>query len=332
MLQYLGLDPDSKGDDSSDNASGHPFSKAFPPENGWTVPPAALPRDLVPMPIMCQTFRWDGVWDDSVPTVPRLRLHNDCAYWCFTTNCTQKLVAEGRRYLKIDGLWGVLPLEVLGFSITEPGSAFFSLVHIPVILYLLHSTYDPEVLARVKPGHPFLHPYRWVLVQATVTWSLSTYYHSYHTTWSEHLDYYGANALLLTYLVIGVWRWGGVTAARSRLCIAGAVLLYFAGHVSYMELVYFNYDYNMKLCTLVTGAKFAMWLRVVYRSPHPHRARLVQLFVSLSLMGLLELFDFPPVFSYFDAHALWHACTPVWTWYWTKFLIDDLAHFPQRTD
>ena len=108
------------------------------------------------------------------------------------------------------------------------------------------------------------------------------------------------------------------------------VLLYFAGHVSYMELVYFNYDYNMKLCTLVTGAKFAMWLRVVYRSPrtflmrpspfasrrhprspHPHRARAVQLFVSLSLMGLLELFDFPPVFSYFDAHALWHACTPV---------------------
>lgn len=82
-----------------------------------------------------------------------------------------------------------------------------------------------------------------------------------------------------------------MTAARSRLCIAGAVrplsfsffflsffllrrvgtdsqvLLYFAGHVSYMELVYFNYDYNMKLCTLVTGAKFAMWLRVVYRSP-----------------------------------------------------------------
>ena len=123
------------------------------------------------------------------------------AYWCFTTNCTQRLVAEGRRYLKIDGLWGVLPLEVLGFSITEPGSAFFSLVHIPVILYLLRGTYDPEVLARVKPGHPFLHPYRWVLVQATVTWALSTYYHSYHTTWSEHLDYYGANALLLTYLV-----------------------------------------------------------------------------------------------------------------------------------
>ena len=81
MLLYLGLDPDSKGDDSGDNASGqHPFSKAFPPENGWTVPPAALPRDLVPMPLMCQTFRWDGVWDDSAPTVPRPRLHNDCEW------------------------------------------------------------------------------------------------------------------------------------------------------------------------------------------------------------------------------------------------------------
>jgi len=216
-------------------------------------------------------------------------------------------------------------------TITEPGSTFFSFIHIPVIAYLLMQTYTAQHTAKIKPAHPFLGPYRWVLVQAILTWSLSTLYHGYHTVFTEHLDYYGAVALLMTYLTVGIWRWGGVVKTRSRFCIGGSVLLYFIGHVCYMENVDFNYDYNMRLCTIVTISKFSLWLRVVYRSPNPQRKRLWVLLSSLGCMSLLELFDFPPVLYYFDAHAIWHACTPVWTVYWTRFLMDDLEQYPIKT-
>jgi hypothetical protein len=47
-------------------------------------------------------------------------------------------------------------------------------------------------------------------------------------------------------------------------------------------------------------------------------------------MSVVEVFDFPPLFGYLDAHALWHLCGIPITFMWNKFLIADAQHHLRR--
>ncbi len=48
--------------------------------------------------------------------------------------------------------------------------------------------------------------------------------------------------------------------------------------------------------------------------------------VCLALAGLLEVFDFPPLWGILDAHALWHGLTIPIPFLLYRFLLDDSAH------
>lgn len=56
---------------------------------------------------------------------------------------------------------------------------------------------------------------------------------------------------------------------------------------------------------------------------HPSRLKLwVVVFIG-GLAMLLEIYDFPPIYGYLDAHALWHAMTIPLTYIWWSFIRDD---------
>ena len=54
------------------------------------------------------------------------------------------------------------------------------------------------------------------------------------------------------------------------------------------------------------------------------------LLACVHLSSLLELLDFAPLGGWLDAHALWHACTPLLTVGWYRFVMVDLKQLPSR--
>ena len=49
--------------------------------------------------------------------------------------------------------------------------------------------------------------------------------------------------------------------------------------------------------------------------------------VLLLSFGLLEIFDFPPIFYIFDAHSIWHGLTPIITYILYNFLIKEAQYY-----
>lgn len=57
--------------------------------------------------------------------------------------------------------------------------------------------------------------------------------------------------------------------------------------------------------------------------------RLLGLLAAAHGASLLEVLDFPPLVGLVDAHALWHAATPLVALGWYNFLADDCeAYWP----
>ena len=66
----------------------------------------------------------------------------------------------------------------------------------------------------------------------------------------------------------------------------------------------------MKASVAVVVAQVAIWILHSRRTPRPYTWKCYVVVLGTAAAGLLELFDFPPVFNrIFDAHSLWHAST-----------------------
>lgn len=59
--------------------------------------------------------------------------------------------------------------------------------------------------------------------------------------------------------------------------------------------------------------------------------KIVFTMVGLVTDGLLEVFDFPPIYGLFDAHSIWHGITPMLSYMFYSFLIDDALADVHRT-
>ena len=81
----------------------------------------------------------------------------------------------------------------------------------------------------------------------------------------------------------------------------------------------------MNITWVVIGA--IIWLSfsghaVIFKKQN-HAKLCMLVWALLSMASMLELFDFPPLFWIFDAHALWHLATVPMTFVWYQFLIRD---------
>ncbi len=124
-----------------------------------------------------------------------------------------------------------------------------------------------------------------------------------------------------------------------RRSLAFVCTIAFLAHVSYLTLLpRFDYSYNMAANLVVGMAHNVLWLlfslpawfSVIHRFPararqyRPAYAWKAALFVALTTGATaLELFDFPPLGGYVDAHALWHLATAPIVAFWYDFLVQD---------
>ena len=79
----------------------------------------------------------------------------------------------------------------------------------------------------------------------------------------------------------------------------------------------------MKVCVAMGVGQLLLWLLWANLSRHPARAKLSVAVVGTAMAMLLEVFDFPPLYTLVDAHALWHAVTIPLIYLWWLFVCDD---------
>jgi len=156
-------------------------------------------------------------------------------------------------------------------------------------------------------------------------WVWSIIFHTRDFQITEIMDYLSAFSMN-AFSFFAVF----VRLSQKWLCLqvmtTGVLILSFcAYHVHYLTFVHFDYGYNMKANIAMGVLNAACWLywSGLNRKTHQHVWKCA-LFVVLAVLSLgLEVLDFPPLYWFIDAHALWHLVTAPITLIWYSFVIDD---------
>ena len=199
-----------------------------------------------------------------------------------------------------------------------------------------------------------LYPY-----VALSAWVSSAIYHSKRTVETELLDLSTALLLLAYGLAITVRRlagphvkglhvfvatggWAGVVMWRVHAMLTpgrvtfqrhmiSAISLVVASVVLWVLWLFTSRDQLSPLGP--EGAnRFLVWHLFNYGGSSANKLRMLIFQLSLVAAAMLELFDFPPFFGIFDAHALWHACTIPLGFVWYDFIAEDRRYIIASTE
>lgn len=172
----------------------------------------------------------------------------------------------------------------------------------------------------------FLHrsicAYFWISV---VTWICSSVFHVHEVTWTRSLDYGMAMANLLVMLNVALVQAFHVVNQSVQTAILMTLALLWVAHSSYMNLISFDFGWNMKLGVIVGAVAFVLmitWslahlIRPVCKRIWPSRVNSRSHYWILLLAMILSILvtvahaaDFAPVtILEIDAHAFWHLST-----------------------
>uniref|UniRef100_A0A7I4A743 Post-GPI attachment to proteins factor 3 n=1 Tax=Physcomitrium patens TaxID=3218 RepID=A0A7I4A743_PHYPA len=132
-------------------------------------------------------------------------------------------------------------------------------------------------------------------------------------TFTEMLDYSSAVALIGYSLMLAIIRTLNLRAEAPRVMVAAPIIAFITTHILYLNL--YKFDYGV--------AQLLIWSTWGFISRHPARFKLWGVVFGAAFAMLLEIFDFPPLWGIFDAHAMWHAATLPITYLWWSFIKDD---------
>jgi post-GPI attachment to proteins factor 3 len=257
------------------------------------------------------------VWDDL----------DECKYQCMR-QISDEREAIGLSVHKYYGHW---PYHRL-YGLQEPAAAIFSLGNIiPHFYHLLFS--------RQRFTHPHYYMSQWIILNgclASLAWLCSTIFHMRKIDLTINLDYMSA----LIFLFHGFW-----LALRRTLhsllfkkypflsyLLFPLLSIVCLTRLSQMASGGISFDHHMELCIFLAVSQCALWcLWCFFSSRSSASSRYFCLFLQLwfALAALLELYDFPPLATHFDAHSLWHAATIplgfLWYLFWERDLKETMA-------
>ena len=246
---------------------------------------------------------------------------SECDYTC------QHIVTNTRRardppmiepIVQYHGKW---PFHRLA-GIQEPFSVLFSLFN-----YLAHRQGMQRVRESI-PARYTLRPYYLGFGYfGLASWIFSMIFHTRDFNITEKLDYFAAGASVLygMYLApIRIFRLDQKTTNKQsilRIWTSVCLLLY-AAHVTYLTAWSWDYTYNMAANVAVGLVQNVLWTYFSisrYRKLHKSWTAWPGLIVAWIIMAMsLELFDFPPLGGWIDAHSLWHLGTVIPTAWWYR--------------
>ena len=214
------------------------------------------------------------------------------------------------------------------FGVQELASTVFSLLNaLPHIIAL--TVWRHKLMPRNYYYTPFI---QWLACVAIGTWAFSTLFHARDTPLTERLDYHGTTTLIVTQLFVGLVRFFRIRDEASATVLGALLYLSLAAHILHMNLVLFDYGWNMfvSVCAVLGYATgWVVWAIQHWKRPYAWKAPFLAF--CLIAAGTLEIFDFAPIYGLFDAHSIWHLATVPIGFAWYKFLEED-THFEMRFD
>ncbi|KAK0606917.1 hypothetical protein LWI29_006258 [Acer saccharum] len=268
----------------------------------------------------------DGPWYMQEPLYMRWKqwdCQSDCRYNCMVERENQR-EALGDGPVKYHGKW---PFKRV-YGIQEPASVVFSalnlVMHFHGWLSFFILLYYKLPLKQDKKGYyEFATLWHIYGLFSLNSWFWSAVFHSRDVDLTEKLDYSSAVALLGYSLILAILRSFNVRDEAARVMVSAPLLAFVTTHILYLNFYKLDYGWNMKVCVLMAVAQLLIWGIWAGVTRHPSRVKLwVVVFVG-GLAMLLEIYDFPPIYGYLDAHALWHAMTIPLTYIWWSFIRDD---------
>lgn len=247
---------------------------------------------------------------------------DECNYMCMW-KAVEAYEMDHSRVPQFYGKWPFVRL----FGIQEPASVIFSFLNgmTHIIMLLIFRRRVPSA----APMYILWHVYAVIAINA---WFWAVVFHARDFRFTEMMDYVSAVALVMYSMFALCAR---VLGERYKLgvILCGALLFtFYVYHTYYLAVIKFDYGYNMKVNIAVGLLNVTGWVYWCYQVKHrQHYVWKAALSVVLvSALVLLEVWDFPPIFWTFDAHALWHAGTSPVPILWYSFLIDDCLYLLQQ--
>lgn len=157
-----------------------------------------------------------------------------------------------------------------------------------------------------------IHLWRISALISINAWIWSFVFHARDKYITERLDYFSAFSVIISgflgALLTTFYPKKPTTNSRKILV---AFILFTLIHYAKMQFHLFDYGYNMKLLVLFSLGFNILWIRYsIKKWKYSGSKKFIISSVSLIAASMLEIFDFPPLFDWIDAHALWHLCTP----------------------
>ena len=226
--------------------------------------------------------------------------------------CMHRTVAESGKVVKFFGKW---PFQRVGVFQELLSSVYSFLNAVPYILFAMTQTFKT-----LTP--PVFRIYTLIVA---FMWIASGVFHCRDTPLTQHVDYFSAIGGVFANCTVAVVLL--LKSARKRALVVTGMALLWLTHVSYMGLVSFDFDWNMKVGVVAALSGTISWqiwfLRNRRSKPHawlipPVTLGLFPLFLTF------ELGDFPPgPMGLADAHAFWHLSTIPISCAWAVFMFKE---------
>lgn len=252
--------------------------------------------------------------------------HDECNY-----NCMWHTVVEFSKFDQpVPQFQGKWPF-VRWLGMQEPASAIFSVLNFATYLYAFRKMIQLQTIQQL-----YWLKYLWMTYFGVgiTAWFFSTIFHSRDIPLTEKLDYFCAFALVLSGFYASLIRIFGPDKKYLYPIIGIAIFAYYVGHIDYLTRGKFDYGHHVYTSAVIGAINSASWLFWCAITWYRFRVDHVKTCASVIIVAcgflLLELFDFPPLFWTFDAHALWHLGTVLLPIPWTRFILDDFE-FLEKT-
>lgn len=264
----------------------------------------------------------------SFPALHRFMLWDcdgECKYTCMHMVSTM-LKNQYDVVWKFYGHWPYT--RILGLQ--EPAAAVFSLGN---MLPHIHNLFCNRRIFQ-RPGARFGRYISLYSVIALLAWSASAAFHARKIDPFIGFDY----GLAFVFISYGVWlafyrMWWEFRGDRDNLMHTFWAICYFcwvALQVTSTVRGHVHFDDHMQLSIGLSVLHAMVWLLFIIFSGS--RSKYFCLFCQawFGAASLLELYDFPPFWGIFDAHALWHAATIPLGFWWYQFWSQDSDYCIER--
>eukprot|EP00457_Paulinella_chromatophora_P004003 gb/GEZN01004013.1/.p1 GENE.gb/GEZN01004013.1/~~gb/GEZN01004013.1/.p1 ORF type:complete len:312 (+),score=10.48 gb/GEZN01004013.1/:398-1333(+) len=263
------------------------------------------------------------------PALSKLPLLLELTFWTCPENCrydcmhniTQQRSAYGLPILKYYGKWPFV--RILGMQ--ELASVVFSIANAVPNLILYRRFGRPDLRR-----HRMTPVWRCYSLAAINTWVWSTVFHARDFFLTERLDYYFSANFVYASAWASVIYTQRVRSWFGRLTLTLATGAMWLSHIGYLHYVHMDYGLHVQISICLFVMYIGLWLSYAWAHWQSHTWQLVLSLGITLAAAAMEVGDFPPFLGLFDAHSLWHGCTPFSAYLMFRFLVQDMTSLIER--